>query len=148
MKRNAQALFIEALDHFSNRIHSICLDCLDASGLNVSITRIKQFLYCYFFKEIFGLRRGTMFCILDSPYLSKLHDHIADLTGKFPGGSTLTRQIPKVDRGCPDHTVILLKEIKKEKEKVSIDLSSQPAGNYYIRIIDGNQVTVGRLVKY
>jgi len=93
-------MIIEALIKFYNRGYEIALDCLQETGLKITIERMLQFVFLVIFQISFGLSRGSTISILTSGQAEKVKNYIAGIDQRFPGKSTASIRMLQVIKAC------------------------------------------------
>lgn len=91
-----QEMIIEAFVKFYNKGYEIAQDCLQETGLKITIERMLQFVFLVIFQISFGLSRGSTISILTSGQAEKVKNYIARVDKKFPGKSTASIRMLQV----------------------------------------------------
>ncbi len=112
MKRSAQDVFIFTLEKSSALIKSVAQECINDLWEKISLERAIQLISCVLFQECFGLNMSNLSTVLNSPYLQYIHNYISELTGSFPGGSSLIRRIPQITSFIPKKIQNLVQDIQ------------------------------------
>ncbi|MHA1661179.1 MAG: hypothetical protein ACTSUT_18925, partial [Promethearchaeota archaeon] len=93
-------MVIEAFIKFYNKGYEIALDCLQETGLKITVKRMLQFIFLTIFQISFGLSRGSTLSILTSGQAEKVKNYIAKVDQNFPGKSTASIRMLQVIKAC------------------------------------------------
>ena len=95
-----QEMIIEAFVKFYNKGYEIARDCLQETGLKITIERMLQFIFLVIFQISFGLSRGSTMSILTSGQAEKVKNYVGEVDQKFPGKSTASIRMLQVIKAC------------------------------------------------
>lgn len=114
IKRTHLERLAQFLDGYSERIDAISRNYLRKKRSKMSAPRVSQFVTLEALRIAFGLDRGTAFRVFSSPQAGLVRDHIARLTGRFPGLSSAHRRIQQVAKEEGETIVALAGNIQDE----------------------------------
>src|SRR5271157_2156596 len=86
------------------RVKNDCISCaravLDKTGLQVTETRMAQFVVLVLLQHVFGYSPSALHMTLRAPSFSKVRSWIAGLDGSYPGESTGYKRYQSNSNGC------------------------------------------------
>ncbi len=100
VNNSQQEMIIEAFIKFFNIGYEIARDCLQETGLKITIERMLQFIFLVIFQFSFGLTRGSTLSLLTSGQVEKVKNYIARVDNTFPGKSTASVRMLQVIEAC------------------------------------------------
>ncbi len=102
-----QEVLLETLDRVEERVDEICQSFLEGAGLQFGVQRARQFVLLALLEVVFAVPATATHRVFSHPAAGKIRDHITNIAGKFPGGSTVTRRLRQVKKYCWEEVLAL-----------------------------------------